>query len=1688
MLSKITNSQLTCLGKHVTDWTPRRFITAPFIKLTFNSFCTPGGQLPLQPQHLPHRPAERLQVRPELVQRDRHSAVVFNGAPLRLHRGGQSDVTLQRRAQEPVTNFLNQSILNDTKRLYQIEKTFDGLSKKSLKDPAFEVLADVLDHSEFISSLLHLLKSVYYQGGHTRDGLRQADERILKIVELVFRGLDQKTFREALDFGILTTSSGPFRSFVSHLGVPLVGLETQADRDVKNLALLDRVLKYLGESHTFKCGSRNETLLSEFRSLVEGHQVFPMLDLLLGQDQSEIEKKLPDVNRLLKGLVAKTTSGDLLLDQVARSFRSLSVPIACMQGAKTIPDGTRYFIRELAEFRAPEEAARYLSYEAPLTLMSLGQFCSFPRGLNDHYKALHELVDSGVTEPLLRVLKVLYHADAYDPASSPSHKSVCELASGYQGELQRPWIDLMVHFLADGGRDGQGGLHLLTPVLAEFVSRGWVGDALLLSTVYGSQERESLNSVLAWVLESRPELNHQSVVEVASEALLRGEREQIYRFLQHLTSLLLEKDGQWMRDLLETARKIHYVNDATPFLDLMRQFGSEATSLSSQKLFETLFFLLENHEKELLFTLDEWATLARNGELKGLVDSLLQLFHQYASTGKTEIFEIAEPRFARVGRHSLRAVESGEFRAPDENPGRAERYSERYAACRKLDLEFSLGAADAPQGVNQQVVKEQLEQLLSCKKSGAETAAQPAEAPEFNEANRQPNAEVDRLFASLNAPTLAGDSFLSFQLGEFQKLLSSFKSSEIKYLVDQWMGSFQFTGGLAVDSQAERELLQQNPWVRALNAVPAWVTSAEPVHPAPGVALVKAVGPVLEKPETRRALENVEHVGADILKNDDFPKLLMDAEGLWSRVKQIHDQQNDPQFREHELAKQQAALAAIYTPELREVLKYWVSAVECWRSPLNISQRVEEIIHESRTRLTNYELKHERWDLAALKEKVTPIFDRLRDKSQSDEKRPLLDATLNVLKSATGPQESKDAEGSPFKHYQRDGDRAWVRYSPERLLRLLHKRARRVRPRIQYYKGDSHPYVVLDSDLDQLEKSLYNVDMRLDVPPWKNIAYQFAQEIAHAWGDLPAQEWPEDIVRQHQQAYDLAASQHFTDPVSWEHAAQAAYQSLRPRTLKEVVDGIASRPPSPGFEFNPVTVGPQILAFQAGWPLPEGKKNFSRDYGMEDLRLLTSKIAGLPPFPQCVADHQNFFRSDEFELEMTRVVHLPLRLDKPDYRQPPVPKEASGHPILKDGLKLLKGGGEKGARELADMQGMLFNLWQVIGVLKENVPGGPDQDDGGLLPIMRDLFYEVFYSNTPEVKSQHLPSTDLKRNNLGVVSHMLQLGLMHQIGLILQNFELDDPDLTASFVSLIRGAATPEMRELTDWLLKRGAQDQQLHHQEKDQLIWTVIQGLSSAQSNQVSELHRIIFYLLASVNRLEPWEGALRKDSTSGIPNLALARGHEILDGFYPWFVSLGVQGDFSSLLHQVLDSKWASSGIEAFYQATASSPQGFDRAEESERPLRWGRLLTRSLGGKAIDFDRSPAFDAVHLVQATWEDREARKSWGQFVQGVERLQSQEDYQKLNLLEVVRPVLDFLEEKNGGQGPEVARAMRQNVAQFISFKKERGDRSNGLNEFLLYARKNPEEFDQLLKLLSETIQKGDWVDFLKVIRRSLPQ
>ena len=118
-----------------------------------------------------------------------------------------------------------------------------------------------------------------------------------------------------------------------------------------------------------------------------------------------------------------------------------------------------------------------------------------------------------------------------------------------------------------------------------------------------------------------------------------------------------------------------------------------------------------------------------------------------------------------------------------------------------------------------------------------------------------------------------------------------------------------------------------------------------------------------------------------------------------------------------------------------------------------------------------------------------------------------------------------------------------------------------------------------------------------------------------------------------------------------------------------------------------------------------------------------------------------------------------------------------------------------------------------------------------------------------------------------------------------------------------------------------------------------------------------------------------------------------------------------------------------------------------------------------------------------------------------------------MGVADAIRPLLDFIEEKEdtpsvnfalsnagipgagarqvgvpsrGGFRVAAARELRQNLANFLRYRQ--GSRSNGLNELILYAHENPEGFDRLLSVLGQSIQRGQVTDFLKLIRRSLPE
>jgi hypothetical protein len=435
------------------------------------------------------------------------------------------------------------------------------------------------------------------------------------------------------------------------------------------------------------------------------------------------------------------------------------------------------------------------------------------------------------------------------------------------------------------------------------------------------------------------------------------------------------------------------------------------------------------------------------------------------------------------------------------------------------------------------------------------------------------------------------------------------------------------------------------------------------------------------------------------------------------------------------------------------------------------------------------------------------------------------------------------------------------------------------------------------------------------------------------------------------------------------------------------------------------------------------------------------------------------------------------------------------------------------------MQGMIFNLWQAIDVLKQNVPGHPANDDGGLLPVMRDLFFEVYYSNPPSVLSQPFSSALVDQNQLVVVSQFLRLGVMHQVGLILHKFELNDPNLKAVFLSLMRGASSPEMPKLLRGLL---------HRDPEDHLIWSAIRGLTRAQGSQVDELKRLAFYLLAGMNRVDPWGGAQRDSVHSSIVDRALARSHEVTDEFYGWFASLGSAGvggsshrDISRLIEKLLDSKWGSSLAEALHQTMAASaaPSGVAallveaEGQQEDRPDRWRRLLLNALREPQDSTSRSEVSALIHLAKSTWEDAGAWDSWGRFFVEAQRVQNDRDYQGLSVSAALRPFLDFIEEKevpsaevlgplgagmSGGEARQVggvpngipraaaARELRQNLAKFVRYKQ--GSRSTALNELIQLAAEKPEEFDLLLRVLEQSIQGGQLIDFLKLVRRSLPE
>ena len=357
-----------------------------------------------------------------------------------------------------------------------------------------------------------------------------------------------------------------------------------------------------------------------------------------------------------------------------------------------------------------------------------------------------------------------------------------------------------------------------------------------------------------------------------------------------------------------------------------------------------------------------------------------------------------------------------------------------------------------------------------------------------------------------------------------------------------------------------------------------------------------------------------------------------------------------------------------------------------------------------------------------------------------------------------------------------------------------------------------------------------------------------------------------------------------------------------------------------------------------------------------------------------------------------------------------------------------------------DFQIRLYNIWQVISVLKENTPGSGIGFNGGL-EVLRDLFFEVNYS-TPE-KLRDPKAGD--KNNLKLIMRFVRMGIFRQMGRLLQDSDKNDPVVTDFFATLVHGADAPNFKETMSTLLGKP-------HAFLWKQIELIFEILDRGSAQSVSHAKQLGLYGMAVLNHLDPIEGP-----QSGLTNRMMQAMNEGIRDFGEWFLT---QDDF---MYEGYTSEFLSSLLREVYDE--SDPRVLARMSESMM--------------ESLPYTHS----ALEITKAVFGKEDSKSEWRRMRSGAEKLVALKEYQSLDLAGAARPILDFFEQDKGMTDAEIelSNRIRLRIGRLI----EKGD----MNEFLLLAKNQPEKFQKVVQTLSHslgTTEQGDLKDFFQLIRRSL--
>lgn len=581
----------------------------------------------------------------------------------------------------------NKYILNNEKLMFQLERTFNDLSQAGILDESLDQLGKLLENAEFVAAAVALLKEGYTARDERPWPVRmvqprppRAEMEVLKALEILSQKLSPESVADGIDYALSFAGARSFEELLSrfHWDAPAACDPKNGQPDPAQCSLsgyTNAVLAYLKDTGD----DRKVDAGREVMARILDDTLFTAMEEVIGNDPENIRTNVARMASVMNVTLADNAD---IMQSMTSLFRYLNGPIHCMKGAKSVPNGVMYVIREMT-LTPTKDIATFLQKTNRLMLQTMNSLCEYPPELATYYPGMVKLADHMAVQPATDMIKSFYRVKVRKP----------------DGTEERPLADFLVRMLSDTGATNATGIKRLLPLMSAVSERKPWEDLLLVVSLLRKEDQSTLKSIVSFVSEARPELAGKSVYDVLSGALTRTSPQNVFRLLYSLRHFVDEKKPPILMPALKVLRQAFYINDSSPLVDTIRRSLAEATQ--NEASFNVMFKIAEYPEfRDTVAMLSRMAR-RNDGQLKSLLTAVVSLFHNFAQKGKSEIHATIEPPFVPKRRHDFVAADLVAF--PDVPPP-----SEAPEACRLLDPRVSLAEPGHPD------FNRQMDALLAC--------------------------------------------------------------------------------------------------------------------------------------------------------------------------------------------------------------------------------------------------------------------------------------------------------------------------------------------------------------------------------------------------------------------------------------------------------------------------------------------------------------------------------------------------------------------------------------------------------------------------------------------------------------------------------------------------------------------------------------------------------------------------------------------------------------------------------------------------------------------------------------------------------------------------------------------------------------------------------------------------------------